>query len=46
MKLTKQIALFLAGTALWISPAFAQKEKQKTDSNINWPIIVRKGDQL
>jgi len=46
MKLTKQIALLVAGTVLWISPTFAQKEKQKTSSDANWPIIVRKGDQL
>ena len=46
MKFTKKLALFLAGTALWFSPVFAQKEMQKAGTDANWPIIVRKGDQL
>jgi len=46
MKIPKQVVLFLAVTALWITPTCAQKEKSKVASAGNWPIIVRKGDQL
>ncbi len=46
MRFAEKIALFLAGTALCFSPAFAQKEMQKAGTEGNWPIIVRKGDQL
>lgn len=46
MKLTQKIAIFLAVTTLWISPGFAQKEKQNAANDAKWPIITRKGDQL
>lgn len=46
MKSAKQLLLLLMGTALWLSPIQAQTGKTKTATNNNWPIIVRKGDQL
>jgi len=46
MKRAKQFLLLLMGITLWLSPIQAQKEKAKTTTNNNWPIIVRKGDQL
>jgi len=46
MKRAKQFLLLLMGITLWLSPIQAQKEKAKSSTNNNWPIIVRKGDQL